>query len=134
MADRPFSRPGGENSPRRGTPARTGQCAHLPVWAQKSWGKITSYGGAGYGINPGKGNRNWLFAGWEVQYVISPAITLGGEVYFHSADTQTGNSQTAFNVGGSVNPSEKFHVIFSLGHSLTNDHTFTSYFGLLWTI
>jgi hypothetical protein len=106
----------------------------LPVWAQKSWGKVTSYGGAGYGINPGKGNKNWFFAGWEVQYDISPAFTLGGEVYYHSADTQTGKSETAFNLGGSVNPSEKFHIIFSLGHSLTNDRSFTSYFGLMWTI
>jgi hypothetical protein len=29
----------------------------LPVWAQKSWGKFTSYGGAGYWINPGDNNK-----------------------------------------------------------------------------
>ena len=106
----------------------------LPVWVQKSWGKLTTYGGVGYWINPGNDNKNWIFTGWEIQYDISDAVTLGGEVCFHSADTKTGKSGTAFNLGGSVNPTEKFHIIFSFGHSLTHDRFFSSYLGLLWTI
>ncbi len=106
----------------------------LPVWLQKSWGKLTTYGGAGYWINPGKGNKNWIFSGWEIQYDISPVITLGGEVYYHSADTENSKSGTGFNIGGSVNPTQKFHIIFSAGQSLSRDHIFSSYFGLLWTI
>jgi hypothetical protein len=27
--------------------------------------------GAGYWINPGSGNKNWVFAGWEAQYDFS---------------------------------------------------------------
>ncbi|MFA5818197.1 MAG: hypothetical protein WC854_02835 [Bacteroidales bacterium] len=106
----------------------------LPVWAQKSWGKLTTYGGVGYWINPGTNNKNWIYSGWEIQYDISPAVTLGGEVYYHSADTKTSKSRTAFNLGGSINTNDKFHIIFSFGHSLTNDHIFSSYLGLLWTI
>jgi len=106
----------------------------LPVWVQKSWGKFTSYGGAGYWINPGENNKNWIFAGWESQYNFSPALTLGGELFYHSASTKDGKSGAGFNVGGSINPSEKFHIIFSLGHSLVNDRMFSSYIGLLWTI
>jgi len=106
----------------------------LPVWAQKSWGKLTTYGGVGYWINPGTGNKNWIYSGWEVQYDISPALTLGGEVFYHSADTRSNKSGTGFNLGGSINPSTKFHIIFSLGHSLSNAHVFNSYVGLLWTI
>jgi hypothetical protein len=107
---------------------------YLPVWMQKSWGKLTTYGGAGYWINPGQNNKNWIFAGWEVQYDLSDLVMLGGEVYYHSAATKTGTSGTGFNIGGSLNLSEKFHVIFSLGHSLSNENIFNSYFGLLWTI
>jgi len=33
----------------------------LPVWAQKSWGKLTTYGGAGYCINPGITKRLFKF-------------------------------------------------------------------------
>jgi len=106
----------------------------LPVWVQKTWGKITSYGGAGYWINPGANNKNWIFAGWEAQYNFSPAITLGGELFYHSASSNDDKSGAGFNVGGSVNPSEKFHIIFSFGHGLINDHIFNSYIGFLWTI
>jgi hypothetical protein len=107
---------------------------YLPVWAQKSWGKLTTYGGAGYWVNPGADNKNWIFSGWEVQYDFSSAVTLGGELYYHSADTKTSKSGAGFNLGGYINATEKFHIIFSFGHSLTNDHITSSYFGLLWTI
>ena len=106
----------------------------LPVWAQKSWCKLTTYGGVGYWINQGNDNKNWIFSGWEIQYAISQVVTLGGEVYYHSADTKTSKSGTAFNLGGSINTSDKFHIIFSFGHSLTNDPIFNSYLGLFWTI
>ncbi len=106
----------------------------LPIWLQKSWGKLTTYGGAGYWINPGTDNKNWIFAGWEIQYDISKTLTPGGEIYYHSADSKYSEKSIGFNVGGSINPSEKFHIIFSVGHTFTNDNAFTSYFGLLWTI
>jgi hypothetical protein len=107
---------------------------YLPVWLQKSWGGFTTYGGAGYWINPGTNNKNWIFAGWELQYSFSAVITLGCELYFHSADTEDSKNGTGFNIGGSINPSEKMHFIFSLGHTFTHDGTFTSYLGLQWTI
>ena len=107
---------------------------YVPVWVQKSWGKLTTYGGVGYWINPGASNKNWIFSGWEIQYAISQVVTLGGEVYYHSADTKTSKSGTAFNLGGSINTSDKFHIIFSFGHSLANGPIFNSYLGLLWTI
>jgi hypothetical protein len=106
----------------------------LPLWVQKSWGKLTTYGGAGYWINPGTNNKNWIFSGWEIQYDISTTLTLGGEVYYHSADAENNKSETGFNLGGFVNFTEKFHLIFSIGHSLTNDRLFNSYIGVLWTI
>jgi hypothetical protein len=106
----------------------------LPVWVQKSWNKLTSYGGIGYWINQGTGNKNSFFSGGELQYEFSQAVTLGGELYFQSADAVDSKSVVAFNIGGSVNPSEKLHFIFSFGHSLTNERFFSSYLGLLWTI
>jgi hypothetical protein len=107
---------------------------YLPVWMQKSWGKLTTYGGAGYWINPGAGNKNWIFSGWEIQYDFSKTLTLGGEIYYHTASTSDTRSEMGFNMGGSLNPTEKFHIIFSFGHTFTRDNTFTSYLGILWTI
>ena len=107
---------------------------YLPVWIQKTWNKLTTYGGAGYWFNPGTNNKNWVFGGWEIQYDFSDFLTLGGEIYFHTADTKDTRSGTGLNLGGSINPTEKFHFIFSFGHTVSNDNTFTSYLGLLWTI
>jgi hypothetical protein len=108
--------------------------AFLPVWAQKSWDKFTTYGGAGYWINPGKGNKNSIFVGWELQYDFSKVVTLGGELYYQSADAVGSKSTAAFNFGGIINISPKTHFIFSAGHSIVHESTFTSYLGLLWTI
>jgi len=107
---------------------------YFPVWLQKSWGKLTTYGGAGYWINQGTNNKNWIFSGLEMQYDISQKFTFGGELYYHSADAINSKSATAFNLGGFFNFTEKFHIIYSLGHSLTNDSFISSYLGLLWTI
>ena len=107
---------------------------YLPIWLQKSWGKFTTYGGGGYWINPGVGNKNWVFTGWEAQYDFSSVLTLGGEVYFHTKTDVESQSSTGFNMGGFVNFSSKFHLIFSVGHTVTNSSIFSSYTGLLWTI
>jgi hypothetical protein len=106
----------------------------LPVWAQKSWGKLTTYGGLGYSVNPGTNNKNWLFSGGEIQYDFSHLLMLGGEIYYHSSEINDSKSTTAFNIGGSVNFTEKFHLIFSAGHSLVNDNFYSTYIGILWTI
>jgi hypothetical protein len=106
----------------------------LPVWLQKSWSKLTTYGGTGYWINPGTGNKNWLFTGWEVQYDFTETITLGGEVYYHTANDIQSKAATGFNIGGFINFSPKFHFIFSAGHSISGGNFFTSYAGVLWTI
>lgn len=49
---------------------------YLPIWVQKSWEKLTTYGGTGYWINPGKDNRNWIFTGWEIQYDFTKKLLL----------------------------------------------------------
>lgn len=107
---------------------------YLPVWVQKSWGKLTTYGGAGFWFNPGAGNRNWLFSGWEVQYDFTPHLTLGSEIYYHTADTQTDRQGTGFNTGAIININENIHIIASAGHSITGENYFSSYLGLLITI
>jgi hypothetical protein len=107
---------------------------YLPIWLQKSWNKLTTYGGAGYWINPGTGNRNWLFAGWEAQYEVSHIFTLGGEVFYHSPPTNIDKASVGFNAGGFVNFNQHLHFLFSFGHSIYHQSFFSSYVGLQWTI
>jgi hypothetical protein len=92
--------------------------AYLPIWFQKSWGKFTTYGGGGFWYNPGSENRNWVFAGWQAQYDFSDVLTLGGELYSHSADKVDAESGAGFSVGGFINLNENSHLLLSVGHSL----------------
>jgi hypothetical protein len=107
---------------------------YLPVWIQKSWKKLTTYGGGGYWINTGTDNKNWLYAGWEVQYDFSERFTLGGELFYRTASSVGSKSFTGINLGGLVNFSDQFHLIFSFGHNITGDKSFMSYIGFLVTI
>lgn len=81
----------------------------LPVWLQKSWGKFTTYGGAGYWINSGQNSRNSVFTGWQAQYDFTEMFSLGGEIYYESPDTNDGESDASFKVGGIVNLNEENH-------------------------
>lgn len=107
---------------------------YLPLWIQKSWNKLTTYGGAGYWINPGSGNENWVFTGWEVQYDFTDFLTLGTEAYFHTTSSKGNNSVTGLTLGGFLNFSKYIHFIFSVGHTLSGANQVTSYAGLYVTI
>jgi len=108
--------------------------AYLPVWVQKSWGQFTTYGGAGFWYNPGTDNRNWVFAGWEAQYDFSSTVTVGGELYYHTADTREGEPGAGFDIGGYVNFSENDHLLISLGRSFRGDSVVSGYLGFQYTI
>ncbi len=59
--------------------------AFFPIWLQKDFGKRTTYDGGSYWINPGAGNRNYWFAGWVLQYQVTGALSLGGEIFHQTA-------------------------------------------------
>jgi hypothetical protein len=99
----------------------------IPLWLQKSWGPWTSYGGGGYWVNPGDGNKNWWFWGWEVQRDISKSLTLGGELIYRTADTDDGSNSFGFNVGAIINLTENHHILFSAGRDFTGPNHFTGY-------
>ena len=108
--------------------------AYFPLWIQKSWGKFTSYGGGGFWYAPGPDHKNWAFAGWELQYDFSNLITLGSEVYYQTPQDQESGTSTGFNLGGFVNLTERHHILFSLGHSISGETAITGYIGYQLTI
>jgi hypothetical protein len=95
----------------------------LPVWLQKDFGKWTTYGGGGYWINPGTGNRNYWFSGILLQYVFSEGFYLGGEYFYQTADTVDGKDSSGFNFGGSIPLVSNFQLLFSVGRGLTTTST-----------
>ncbi len=85
------------------------------LWLQKSFGPWTTYGGGGYWVNPGDGNRNSWFFGWQGQRRLSEVFTLGAELFHSSADEVGGSGETRFNVGLSADLSELQHLLLSAG-------------------
>lgn len=70
----------------------------FPIWLQKNFGKWTTYGGGGYWINPGQGNKNYWFSGILCQYSFSNSFYLGGEIFYQTADTTDGDDNSGFNL------------------------------------
>lgn len=102
----------------------------LPIWIQKSWGednKWTTYGGGGWQYNTGEGNRSFWRFGWELQYHISDALTIGGEIYHMTPDTVGGEASTGFNLGAIVNLGESHHILFSAGRDIRGPNLFSFY-------
>lgn len=99
----------------------------LPVWIQKSWGEWTTYGGGGYWINPGTGNKDFGFVGWEIQREITKQFTIGAEIFHQTASTEGGDSDTGFNIGTVVNISDHHHVLFSAGRDIDGPNRFSFY-------
>jgi len=102
--------------------------AFLPVWAQKSWGNWTIYGGAGYGLNSFHGRGNWGFGGAVLQNQVLTNLLLGVEVYHQTqANPDFPNSGTAFNVGGVFDFNDSEHLLFSFGRSIDGPTDFQCY-------
>jgi hypothetical protein len=107
---------------------------YLPLWIQKSWGPWTSYGGYGWWRNPGEGQRNWHYLGWLLQRDLSERLTLGGELFRHSAATLDGQTTDGFNLGAILNLSERDHVLVSAGRNLSGDRETHLYLGYQMTL
>lgn len=99
----------------------------LPLWFQKSLGSWTTYGGGGYWVNPGTGNRNYWYVGWQAQRQLSKLATAGGEVFYTTADRVGGEGNLRFNVGLVLDLTEQDHLLLSAGRSIAGDTLFQGY-------
>ncbi len=105
----------------------------IPLWIQKSWGPWTTYGGGGWTINHAPGQRSHTFAGWLLQREMGKTLTLGGEVFGQGADTEGGRGFAIADLGGSLNFTRGFSLLFSAGHTIRGERHTVAYLGLYWT-
>ncbi|MCW8386500.1 transporter [Fluoribacter dumoffii] len=105
----------------------------LPIWAQKSWGKWTTYGGGGYVINTAPGMLNYFYSGWLLQKQLKDQLILGGEVFYQTAITAEGNYSVLLNAGGVYSFNKNFSLLFSARHSIFGQNHLIAYLGLYWT-
>ena len=111
--------------------------AKLPVWAQKSFGPWTTYGGVGENVNTARGYRNFTYGGWLVQRDIGKKLTLGTEVFSHGREglaTAQTRTATLVDIGGYYyfrNPG--FQLLVCYGHTAVGQSENYAYLGLYWT-
>jgi hypothetical protein len=85
-------------------------------------GAFTSYGNVAYAINDGAGNRDFWFAGWELQRELSPHWIVGAELFAKTAQTAGQRGSTGVNVGGYYLFDKQDQLLFSLGRGVANVH------------
>lgn len=105
----------------------------LPLWLQKSRGPWTTYGGVGYWINQGNGNKDWWQFGWQIQREINKTLTLGTEIYYKTASTEDSGDTTGYSVGAIVNLTENHHILLSCGQDVKGPNYFSTYVGYQFT-
>jgi hypothetical protein len=102
---------------------------YIPLWLQKTFGKWTTYGGAGYWFNPGQDNRNWQFYGLTLQYQLLEKMSIGAELYHSTSPTRFDSGETRFNIGSVIDLNQTSHLLFSAGSSLNGSTKFQCYIG-----
>ncbi|MEO8846328.1 MAG: transporter [Kofleriaceae bacterium] len=108
--------------------------ALLPVWLQSGAGPWLSYGGGGYWINPGSGNRNYWLFGWQLQRELSKGLSLGAELYYTTPDQVDGDAELSFNIGLVLDLTDHHHLLVSAGRSIVGETIFQSYLAYQLTI
>jgi hypothetical protein len=106
----------------------------IPLWLQKSFGPWTTYGGGGFWVNPGAGNRNYGFVGWLLQRRLSQLATLGTEIFYTTPNQVGGDASLRFNLGLVLDLTEHHHLLLSAGRSIVGDCLFQGYAAYQLTI
>jgi hypothetical protein len=102
----------------------------LPIWLGKELGEWTTFGGGGYLVNPGAGNKNSWFIGSGATRQITEDLTIGGELFHRTASQAGRKSTTAFNLAGVYDFSDNHHLLVSAGRGIQNataTNQFTSF-------
>jgi len=105
--------------------------AFLPIWAQKDMGPWSVFGGGGYAVNPGSGNRNYWVGSAAVTRQVNDGLLLGAEIQRVGADTVGGAGSTNPGVGAIVHLVGPLSLYTAGGPSFGDDgdtgfHVFTS--------
>jgi hypothetical protein len=96
----------------------------LPLWVGKDFAGGTSlFGGGGYMINPGPGNRDFWQAAVALTHDLSDKVSVGAEVAHQGSDTATGTPQTRAGVGSIVKLSGPYALLFSAGPTWADHQT-----------
>jgi hypothetical protein len=92
----------------------------LPVWADKNFGKWEVFGGGGYYVNPGPGNRNYWRSGLAATRAVGDRATIGAEIYHHTATATGARPFTGLNLAATYKLTDRWSVVASGGPGIQN--------------
>jgi hypothetical protein len=95
----------------------------LPLWAQKDFGKWSLFGGGGYDLNPGLGQRNFWLTGIGLQRSLSERFALGAEIYHQTPDAEDAHRFTGVNLGALYRLDPHWSLLGSAGPGLEHART-----------
>ncbi len=99
----------------------TGRLAlFLPFWAEKDFGKWSVFGGGGYNLNSGSGQRDFWLSGIAIQRVVSEQLSLGAEVYHQTPDAIGARPFTGVDLGFTYKLIEHWSLLAAGGPGVEN--------------
>jgi len=104
----------------------------LPLWLGKDFAGGTSiFGGGGYMINPGPGNRDFWQAAIALTHDLSKQFSGGVEITRQGSDTVGGTAQTRAGVGAIVHFSDHYALLLSGGPTWAEHQTSYHFYAAL---
>jgi hypothetical protein len=94
--------------------------ALLPLWVQKDSGPWSVFGGGGYALNPGPGNRDYWTGGIAVTRQVSKRWLVGAELDRQGADSVGGRASTSAGVGVILDLAGPLRLLASGGPTWTD--------------
>jgi hypothetical protein len=92
----------------------------LPVWAGKDYGKWSVFGGGGYQLNPGAGNRDFWISGLALTRAVTDRLTVGAEVFHQTKDADDAKPYTGVNLGVVYKLNDHWALLASGGPGVQN--------------
>ena len=104
----------------------------LPLWVGKDFSNGASvFGGGGFEVNPGTGNRNFWQAAIAVTKEFDRNVSVGAELARQGADALGGTAQTRAGFGGIVKVAGPFSMLMSVGPTWADGRTGYHFYGAL---
>lgn len=94
--------------------------AFLPLIIEKDIGNWSLVGNVAYEINPGDGNRDYVFIGASATHPITDDWSLGGDIYYQSSTSIGTKDTVGVEVGAKYNLGKKENLYFAIGTAVLN--------------
>ena len=96
----------------------------LPLWLQKDFAGGTSlFGGGGYMLNPGRGNRDFWQAGRALPHAVRTPRSGGADVTRQGQDAVGSTAQTRAGLGAIARLSDHYALLVSAGPTWADHRT-----------